>query len=185
LDDVIGVTILGPHFASASAPYSVQTSAKTESVHILGGYNGNPNNDVGNAITDFRSPTFRGSGGVRADFASWTLDAPDNTKPPMLALKLAGASKGQLTLGSNGDLYLQHYNTNTLSMENVFNVNYKNEFKLYKAITGLRNESGATASRPAGLNNTTDKGYQFFDTTLGKPVWWAGANWKDATGVIV
>ena len=28
-------------------------------------------------------------------------------------------------------------------------------------------------------------GYQYFDTTLGKPIWWNGTEWVDATGVTV
>jgi hypothetical protein len=41
--------------------------------------------------------------------------------------------------------------------------------------------AGATASRPAGPN----VGAQFYDTTLGKPIWWNGTNWLDAAGTIV
>lgn len=41
--------------------------------------------------------------------------------------------------------------------------------------------SGDTASRPA----TPTIGQRYFDTTLGKPVWFNGTNWVDATGVIV
>ena len=40
-------------------------------------------------------------------------------------------------------------------------------------------QSGATADRPAeGLW----LGRQYFDTTLGLPVWWNGTVWKDAAG---
>ncbi len=39
---------------------------------------------------------------------------------------------------------------------------------------------GKTSARPA--LNATDAGFQFFDTTLGKPVWWNGSRWVDATG---
>lgn len=28
-------------------------------------------------------------------------------------------------------------------------------------------------------------GQSFFDTTLGLPIWWNGANWIDATGTVV
>ena len=39
--------------------------------------------------------------------------------------------------------------------------------------------AGATASRPtAGIS----AGYQWFDTTLKKPVWYTGSGWVDATG---
>jgi small nuclear ribonucleoprotein (snRNP)-like protein len=37
---------------------------------------------------------------------------------------------------------------------------------------------GNTASRPT----TNYVGRRYFDTTLGKPVWWNGSAWKDATG---
>lgn len=29
---------------------------------------------------------------------------------------------------------------------------------------------------------TTDKGFQYYDTTLNKPIWWTGSKWVDATG---
>lgn len=38
--------------------------------------------------------------------------------------------------------------------------------------------NGATASRPTG----SILGQYFFDTTIGKPVWWSGSTWVDATG---
>jgi len=42
--------------------------------------------------------------------------------------------------------------------------------------------SGATGSRPSGTKKT---GVSYFDTTLGKPIWWNGSVWKDATGTTV
>ncbi|MGW6383129.1 hypothetical protein [Peribacillus butanolivorans] len=41
--------------------------------------------------------------------------------------------------------------------------------------------ANTTADRPA----SPPIGYQFFDTTLGKPVWYSGTVWKDAIGNIV
>lgn len=41
--------------------------------------------------------------------------------------------------------------------------------------------SGTSAGRPT----VTTIGYQYFDTTLGKPIWWGGADWKDASGATV
>lgn len=38
--------------------------------------------------------------------------------------------------------------------------------------------SGASTARPA----SPATGQQFFDTTLGKPIWWSGSAWVDATG---
>lgn len=40
---------------------------------------------------------------------------------------------------------------------------------------------GTTAARPT----TRSTGYMYFDTTLGKPIWWSGAAWVDATGATV
>lgn len=41
--------------------------------------------------------------------------------------------------------------------------------------------SGNTAGRPAA----TTVGAYYFDTTLNLPVFWDGANWRNAAGVIV
>ena len=41
--------------------------------------------------------------------------------------------------------------------------------------------NGATAARPGGVNT----GFMYFDTTLGKPIWWSGSTWVDATGASV
>lgn len=40
--------------------------------------------------------------------------------------------------------------------------------------------SGNTAGRPA----ITTVGAYYYDTTLNIPVWWDGANWRNASGVI-
>lgn len=42
-------------------------------------------------------------------------------------------------------------------------------------------KSGLTAERPT----VNQIGYQYFDTTLGKPIWWNGTVWKDAAGTTV
>lgn len=39
-------------------------------------------------------------------------------------------------------------------------------------------QQGLTASRPTGI----PIGYQYFDTTLGKPIWHNGSEWVDSTG---
>jgi hypothetical protein len=38
--------------------------------------------------------------------------------------------------------------------------------------------SGPTGSRPTA----TAAGQQWFDTTLGLPLWWNGTAWRDAAG---
>lgn len=42
--------------------------------------------------------------------------------------------------------------------------------------------NGTTANRPTA---NLKVGYPYYDTTLGKPVWWNGTVWKDATGTTV
>ena len=38
--------------------------------------------------------------------------------------------------------------------------------------------AGSTTYRPTNPS----AGYQYFDTTLNKPIWWTSSNWVDATG---
>ena len=38
--------------------------------------------------------------------------------------------------------------------------------------------AGATASRPTG----PAAGTQYFDTTIGRPIWWDGGKWINASG---
>lgn len=45
----------------------------------------------------------------------------------------------------------------------------------------LVGHSGTTSNRPTTVNI----GYSYFDTTLGKPIWWKGTVWVDATGTTV
>jgi len=46
-------------------------------------------------------------------------------------------------------------------------------------VTGLN----VTASRPSA--STVGQGAQFYDTTLHKPIWSDGTNWRDASGTVV
>jgi hypothetical protein len=53
--------------------------------------------------------------------------------------------------------------------------------KVRDAINALLNSRagvGATGERPV----TPSIGWQFYDQSLGKPIWWDGATWRDATG---
>lgn len=51
----------------------------------------------------------------------------------------------------------------------------------YKAAAAV--QVGVTGSRPAAA--TAGVGTQFYDTTLTKPIWSDGTNWRDAAGTIV
>ena len=44
--------------------------------------------------------------------------------------------------------------------------------------TSLDQADGTTANRPTARPT----GFMYFDTTLGRPIWWNGASWVDATG---
>lgn len=46
----------------------------------------------------------------------------------------------------------------------------------------LNLKNGTSSNRPTLIENN---GYQYFDTTLNKPIWWTGAKWVDATGAEV
>jgi len=49
-----------------------------------------------------------------------------------------------------------------------------------QAINEAEARSGPTTERPVGADLRVGRSY--FDTTLGYPVWWDGADWVDATG---
>lgn len=51
--------------------------------------------------------------------------------------------------------------------------NWKDIYKIPKPI------SGTTQQRPS---NTIHIGFQYFDTTLNKPIWWTGIKWVDSAG---
>jgi len=52
----------------------------------------------------------------------------------------------------------------------------------WDCIAGQKTISGTTVERPS---DDLWIGLVYFDTTLGKPVWWDGTNWVDATGTQV
>ncbi len=54
------------------------------------------------------------------------------------------------------------------------------EYAKDKAVSALR-IGGTTANRPDSADTFTI----YFDTDLGKPLWYDGLNWVDATGTVV
>lgn len=72
----------------------------------------------------------------------------------------------------------------------LINENIRGVFWLYpknnvlKAYDGLvygAKRYGGTTERPSAEDGIY-QGFQYFDTTLGKPIWWNGTDWVDATG---
>ena len=74
-------------------------------------------------------------------------------------------------------LYLIKQNNNLIIKEG-------NQYYICKSIkTSDSNfkDYGTTSERPIGINTV----FQYFDTTLNKPIWWTGTEWVDSNGVSV
>lgn len=80
--------------------------------------------------------------------------------------------------------------TNTLTLSSITGTFAVNDTLVYRGrgdidstkISNIQSIGyGTTAQRPQSPVN----GYMYWDTTLGKPIWRAGSNWKDATGANV
>lgn len=82
------------------------------------------------------------------------------------------ASPGTLAIRNTGTTLLMLYGKNSGTDSNT-------GWLPFMPVIG-----GATASRPAA-SGTGYRGFQYFDTTLGKPIWWSGTAWVDATGAAV
>lgn len=54
---------------------------------------------------------------------------------------------------------------------------------IYRPMTATTIKTGTTAQRP--MLTAEQAMFDFYDTTLNKPIWWSGAVWKDATGATV
>ena len=78
---------------------------------------------------------------------------------------------------------------NDITAPNISNGSYfSNSAARWNYVSkGLR--KGSTANRPTLFVSrswiTLDEGYCYFDTTLGKPIWWNGTAWVDSTGTTV
>ena len=78
--------------------------------------------------------------------------------------------------------HLADTNIHTTSVEKTANANHRGDSDIHVTTTDKLHWnvlSGATASRPSSGNWT---GRQYFDTTLGKPVWWNGTKWVLSDG---
>lgn len=70
-----------------------------------------------------------------------------------------------------------YYNLDT----DEFNIWSQNTWKSLDGYNYNIQRTGDTEERPTGVK----KGFQYFDTTLNKPIWWTGTKWVDATGADV
>ena len=96
----------------------------------------------------------------------------DGTVAPAKKIRSSGTSLG---LDGTGMISLQ---TNTYDLGTA-----ANRFRYVRAGTGVQTGAFTTAGRPAA--STAGAGVHIFDTTLNKPTWSDGTNWRDATGTIV
>jgi hypothetical protein len=191
LDNVTGVVVIGSPFnivSGVTTQYSLQTSTNTQNVFTAGNYKDLPFNDVGNVILEMSAPVFRANGGVRNAGAIWYLDTPDATTKPAFQHKQGGVTKAQLLTETNGDLYIQHYNTSTQVIENVARIDSGNWWHFFKPTdfagqkaTNFSLDFATTAGRPA----SPFANQMIVDTTLGKPIWYINGSWRDATGATV
>ncbi len=55
-----------------------------------------------------------------------------------------------------------------------------NLFRVYDQGVWCKTYSGPSSDRPNGI-----EGLQYFDTTIGKPIWYTGSKWVDSTGTTV
>lgn len=52
----------------------------------------------------------------------------------------------------------------------------------WKKINDYIPKSGTSENRPDGNTINIPSGFEYFDTTIGKPIWWNGVNWIDVNG---
>lgn len=78
---------------------------------------------------------------------------------------------------ANGSLYLR--NTGSYGIQIYIKTGVNGSVNGWVALQ--MRESGATGSRPTAIQ----AGQFYFDTTLGKPIWYDGSQWVDATGAVV
>ena len=77
-----------------------------------------------------------------------------------------------VTAGANDGMNINNIINNT-SIQTIRS-NYDN-------FTPVLKNGGITSRRPTNVG----AGFQYFDTTLKKPIWWNGTDWVDATGTVV
>ena len=117
-----------------------------------------------------------------------TLDLTDFSKNRGLTIE----TNHDITSSSGGSATISSIDTDndTLTLSSVTGTFAIGDTLIYKGKATIRGATfsniqsigyGTTAQRPSSPVN----GYMYWDTTLGKPIWRVGNNWKDATGTNV
>ena len=91
-------------------------------------------------------------------------------------------ASGSVVMSNANKLHRDNADIHTASAEKTANANHRGDSDIHVTTTDKLHWnvlSGATASRPSSGNWI---GRQYFDTTLGKPVWWNGTKWVLSDG---
>lgn len=103
-------------------------------------------------------------------------------------LKISGANVTSIRNGNDIQLRLEGRNGNAVGLL----VDDDGNLRISKYYTTTQDKdqprllyAGAVSSRPTLTHYAGDVGYMVFDKNLGKPIWWTGKNWVDATGTAV
>lgn len=86
-----------------------------------------------------------------------------------------------ITASQDGFLIVQTYST--MANESYIEGNIRLLCSFENIASLLNDKCGSGGTRPT--LNINNKGAMFFDSTLGKPIWWTGTAWVDATGATV
>lgn len=120
--------------------------------------------------------TFEGTIGGNYLQLSFIKVNADNATALASALALAGKA---------GSYNVQIFIPNNITLDGKLytqGLYYKRGDVLVSVAFDNANKSGTTENRPTSLVSV---GFQYFDTTLGKPIYYNGTEWVDATGTTV
>jgi hypothetical protein len=120
--------------------------------------------------------TFEGTIGGNYLQLSFIKVNADNATALASALALAGKA---------GSYNVQIFIPNNITLDGKLytqGLYYKRGDVLVSVAFDNANKSGTTENRPTSLVSV---GFQYFDTTLGKPIYYNGTDWVDATGTTV
>lgn len=122
--------------------------------YLMNGATGTPTREVTGSSSTGNRLLFESSDGTFTDNGTTTT-----------IIVSSGSVASSLLFGAAGDVQLSRTAASVLSLG---------------ADDVIRTGRNVTASRPSA--STVGAGAMFFDTTLAKPIWSDGTNWKDATG---
>ena len=136
----------------------------------------NPANDIGRAKQDLLEKIVNGLDFLKGYLR---LRGPENYYAPGIEMYVNGETSRRSKLGLTFDKD-NIRNTYLYWGLKAGDTEKSNLFRIYDQGVWVATYSGGTGSRPNGV-----LGLCYFDTTLGKPIWYDGSKWVDATGTAV